>query len=226
MNAFDILKSRGVSRLCHFTKLQSLTHIILSPNGILASNSIRSDTKNVTDTARYDGELDYICCSVEYPNSWFLNKAIQNDTDTIFKEWVVLFIELEILKKRNIKFCPCNASKSSGAYIDNRMENLDSIFAVSVPTFSYPRSPKMLSCCPTDGQAEILIKDSIPKDYILGIAVGNEDIAKRIYAMMKTYGLKQIPIYMAPDVLTPSWSNMIKNSRRPSETECIWVEEE
>lgn len=226
MRAFDILKAHGVSRLCHFTKFQSLTHILASDSGVLASSSIRSDTKNVTDTARYDGELDYICCSVEYPNSWFLKKAIQSDSDKIFKEWVVLYIDLDILKHRSAKFCPCNASKASGVYIEGQMENLDSIFAVSIPTFAYSRSPKMLSCCPTDGQAEILIKDSIPKDYIIGIATGNVDIARRIYAMLKIYGIEQVSVYVAPDVLTPSWSNMIKNGRRPSETECIWPEEE
>lgn len=78
-------------KICHFTKFQGLTHIIPSADGILASSSIRQDTKNVTDTARYDGELDYVCCSIQYPNSWFLKKAIQNNTDKIFKEWVVLY---------------------------------------------------------------------------------------------------------------------------------------
>jgi len=68
MSAYDILTARGVNRLCHFTKFQNLTHIILSETGILASNSIRQDTKNVTDKERFDGELDYVCCAVQYPN--------------------------------------------------------------------------------------------------------------------------------------------------------------
>lgn len=226
MSAYDVLTERGVTRLCHFTKLQSLTHIITSQNGVLASSSIRQDTKNVTDTARYDGELDFVCCSVQYPNSWFLKKAMQNNPDKIFKDWVVLFVDLSILKHKIAKFCPCNASKSRGAYIDGNMDNIDSIFATSVSTFAYPRSPKMLSSCPTDGQAEILIEDSIPREYITGIAVGNEDVAKRVYAMLKMYGMEHISLYTAPDVLTPNWSNMIKNGRRPDEIQCDWSEED
>ena len=226
MSAYDILKARGVSRLCHFTKMQSLTHIIPSADGILASNTICPDTKNVTDKIRYDGELDYVCCSVEYPNSWFLNTVKRNDTDKIFREWVALYIDLEILNQRDAKFCPCNASKSLGHYIDSNMNNVASIFATSVPTFSYPRSPKMLSCCPTDGQAEILIKDNIPRDYIIGIATNEKEIAGRIYSMLKTYNIKQIPLLVAPDILNTSWSNMIKNGHRPSEEICIWSEEE
>lgn len=225
MSAYEILTARGVTRLCHFTKFQSLTHIIPSADGILASSSIRQDTKNVTDTARYDGELDYVCCSVQYPNSWFLKKAMQNNTDKIFKDWVVLYVDLSILKYKSAKFCPCNASKSYGTHIDDRMENIDSIFATSVPTFTYPRSPQMLASCPTDGQAEILIRDSIPREYIIGMAVGNEEVAKRIYGMLKMYGMEQIPLYVAPDVVTPNWSSMIKNGRRPIETQCGWSEE-
>ena len=226
MKAYDILKARGVSRLCHFTKFKSLTHIIPSADGILASDSIRPDTKNVTDKARYDGEPDFVCCSVEYPNSWFLNSAKQKDNNQIFREWVALYIDLEILNQRVAKYCPCNASKSSGHYIDSNMDNVASIFETSVTTFMYPRSLKMLSCCPTDGQAEIMIKDNIPRDYIIGIAVSDKEIARRIYSMLKTCGVKQIPLYVAPEVLDTSWSNMIKNGQRPSETTCVWSGEE
>ena len=80
----------------------------------------------------------------------------------------------------------------------------------------------MLSCCPTDGQAEILIKDNIPRDFINGIAIGNEEVAKRVYAMLKISSMERIPLYIAPDVLSPNWSKMIKNDRRPEETLCDW----
>ncbi len=190
MSAYDILKTRGVTRLCHFTKFQNLTHIITSVDGVLASSSIRQDTKNVNDTARYDGELDFVCCSVQYPNSWFLKRAMAN-----------------------------------GAYISKNMDNIDSIFASTVSTFAYPRSSKMLSCCPTDGQAEILIENSIPREYIKGIAVGNEDVAGRVYSILKMYGVEHISIYIAPDVLTTKWSNMIKEGCSPNEIRCEWSEE-
>ena len=104
MSAYEVLKLRGVTRLCHFTKLQSLTHIITSANGILASSSIRQDTKNVNDHARYDGELNFVCCSVQYPNSWFLRRAMQNNPDKVFKDWVVLYVNLNILKFREGKW--------------------------------------------------------------------------------------------------------------------------
>ena len=226
MSAYDILTRRGVTRLCHFTKLQNLTHIITCADGILASSSIRQDTKNVNDTARYDGELDFVCCSVQYPNSWFLHKAMQNYPDKIFSEWVVLYIHLNILEYKNTKFCPCNASRANGAYISKNMDNIDSIFASTVSTFAYPKTSKMLSCCPTDGQAEILIENNIPRKYIQAIAVGNEDVAGRVYSILKINNQKHISIYIAPDILTAKWSHMIKKGCSPNEIRCEWSEED
>lgn len=217
MSAYDILNYRGVTRLCHFTKLQSFTHIITSPEGILSSDSIRQDTKNVIDSARYDGELDYICCSIQYPNSWFLNKAIERNSDQIFKDFIVLYIDLNILNEREAKYCPCNSSRENGAYICNDMDSIDLIFANVVETFRYPRSPQMLPCCPTDGQAEILIKGNISPKYITGIAVGNLDIASRVYGILTVCNMRSIPIYVAPDVLTTRWSSMIKSGSVPAE---------
>lgn len=225
MGAYEILTKRGVTRLCHFTKLQNLTHIITSESGILASCAICQDTKNVNDISRYDGELDFVCCSVQYPNSWFLDKSMCNNSDLIFREWTVLCINLDILRNRTAKFCPCNASKSHGAYINNDMNKIESIFANTVPTFRYPRPSGMLPCCPTDGQAEILIESNIPRKYISGIIVGNEDVAKRVYSILKMYSIKYIDIYIAPDVLTPRWSKMIKEGRLPDELQCNWSEE-
>jgi hypothetical protein len=224
VSAFDILAARGVTRLCHFTKLQSLTQIVSEDSGILPSSSIRSDIKNVTDEARYDGELDYICCSVEYPNSWFLEKAMINNIDKVFKDWLTVYINLDILNLRDAKFCPCNASTDRGGYITN---DVNALFADPVCCKrKYSRSPKMFSYCTTDGQAEVLIKDGIPRKYIIGFAVGNVDMAKRVYAMLKTCGVRKLPIYVAPYVLTTSWSKMIQCGRRPSEELFAWSEEE
>lgn len=217
MSVYSVLQSRGVTRLCHFTKLQQLTHILSSGEGILASNSIRPDIKNVTDQARYDGELNYVCCSVEYPNSWFLNKAIQRDTDTIFNEWVVIFIDLGITNSRITKFCPCNASKDHGLHISDNIYNIERIFDRTVPAFIHQRPPRMLSCCPTNGQAEILIKDNIPREFFTGIAVGNHDMARRVYAMIKTLSINPLTIYIAPKILSTNWSQMVRNGLRPDE---------
>ncbi len=217
MGAHNFLKDRGVTRLCHFTKLQMLTHI-LSPNeGILASDSIRSDVKTVTDCDRYDGELQYVCCSIEYPNSWFLRQAQQRDTDQVFRDWVVLYIDLGILDYRDAKFCACNAGKSRGRYIFSDLNRLGTLYS-SPTVLGRQRNPKMIKCCPTDDQAEVLIKDSVPRSYIYGIAVGNNDVGARVAAILTTFSIPDKRIFVAPDVLNTNWSNIVRNGGRPKET--------
>ena len=216
MSAELFLRERGVTRLCHFTKLKDLTHIIATDNGILASNAIRPDVKDPKDPARYDGEMDYVCCSVEYPNSWYLRKAQERDEDQIFREWAVVFIDLSVLRHRSIKFCPCNAAKMRGAYIKDNVSDMDSLFA-SPDILNRKRTAQMLPCCPTNDQAEILVKDNIPFSFLRGFAVCCEDDAKRIYAMLKTFGKPAVPIYVAPDVLGTKWSRQIREGVRPEE---------
>lgn len=222
MNGYEILKKRRVTRLCHFTKFQKLCHILESEQGILASNVIRFDTKNVIDNERYDGETDHVCCSIQYPNSWYLKKARERNFDIIFRDWIVLYIEPSILMYRNAKFCPCNASRDRGAYINGDMSQLESIFAYSLQTFRYSRSPKMPICCPTDGQAEILIKDNIPRSMIWGIGVSNEEMAERTAAMLKITEQTQIKIYISEDIFSNVWSNLVREGRFPLETEYLY----
>lgn len=222
MNGYDILNKHEVTRLCHFTKFQKLCHILEFEQGILASKAIRFDTKNVIDDERYDGETDHVCCSIQYPNSWYLKKAKERDQDMIFRDWIVLYIDPSILMYRDAKFCPCNASKGNGAYINSDMSQLESIFDRSQRTFKYSRSPKMPICCPTDGQAEILIKDNIPRSMIFGIGVSNKEMAERTTAMLKTTKQTKIKIYICEDIFTNAWSNMVRDGRFPIETEYLY----
>ncbi len=219
MSGYDTLVSRGVTRLCHFTKFQKLCDIICSEQGILATSGITFDTKNVTDSKRLDGKIDYVCCSVQYPNSWYLMKAENNDRDPIFKEWVVIFIDPAVLLYRNAKFSPCNAATANGAYIINNIDEVDSIFSNFVPAWQYARSPLMPTFCPTNGQAEILIQGNIPRNLILGIGVPDEELAKRVYALLKTEGQTQKRIIISKALFTKEWSSMVRNGSVPQEVE-------
>lgn len=215
---FETLCQHGVTRLCHFTKLQSLTHILLEPDGIKATSKIDKDKLNQIDSVRADGKLDYVCCSIEYPNSWFLSNAKSRNVDEIFRDWAIMFINPEIVKIRGVCVCECNAARDNGAHIRKGDSNsISDLFANRVCSFQYPRTANMLSACPTNSQSEILIKDGIPRDYITGIAVGNEETAKMVYAMRKTLEVETIDIYISPRVVTTAWRTDIQNGIRPQE---------
>lgn len=220
MGAYEILCQHRVTRLCHFTKMQSLSHILLSPDGILATSRINRDTLNQVDNVRADGELDYVCCSIEYPNSWYLEHAKERNEDVIFRDWAIMYINPEIVQKRDIKVCECNAAKENGRYIcPGTDENIENLFATKVNSFPHPRTDKMLSSCPTNAQTEILVKDGVPREYIKGIVVGNEKTARMVYAMRKTLGIEAIDIFISPQVVTTEWRKFVQGGVRPQENE-------
>ena len=64
---------------------------------------------NPTDPDRYDGRDDLICCSIEYPNTYYFVKVREHDH--LFKDWVVLLIEPSYLWHPDTCFCPCNAAR-------------------------------------------------------------------------------------------------------------------
>ena len=218
MNAKDFFVSRGVTRLCHFTKFNKFTEMIApNCNGIEPTNLLREDIKEPVDKNRYDGRADSACsCSVEYPNCWYLREAMRRDNNPLFKDWLVIFIDLDIFTHRNAEFCPCNAAKKHGEYIFQDIDRLDLLYAESV--LRRRRTSNMLSCCPTDDQAEILIHGNIPCEFFTGYAVGSQNMADRLLAALRMYGRPEAPIYLAPDILTEKWSGMVRRGIRPVET--------
>ncbi len=76
------------------------------------------------------------------------------------------------------KFCTCNASKDKGIHIIDDMSRLEEAFASECNGFQ--RSNKMLNCCLTDGQTEILIKNGIQTYFISHIFVPDKNTARKI----------------------------------------------
>ena len=216
MVAYSYLKGRGATRLCHFTKVKSLVHILTSEDGIIATDFINKDIKQQNDFQRLDNKTDHVCCSLQYPNSWFLRKVRDRDTDLVFKEWVILVIDLGILKEQSFKFCPCNASKGCGCYISGEVASIAELFSHTIGTRN--RTPQMLMCCPTDDQAEILVYKNVPLRFVTGIIVGNNESANNIGAILKTIG-KHLPVFVSPSVCSTVWSDQVRSGQTPLETE-------
>ncbi|MGE7673470.1 DarT ssDNA thymidine ADP-ribosyltransferase family protein [Lysinibacillus sp. NPDC094403] len=212
------IQERNIERLCHFTKSSKLMHILSSEDGILSNEFFKDldEVLNKNDKMRYDGKEDYVCCSVQYTNSWYLDKI--KDKDSLFKEWVVLFINPELMLNSSTFFCHRNAASNYGRNLRNGYEGFSAMFKDTVQG-QYPirRTNSMLSNCTTDGQAEVLIYKNIPRSYITGIAVPNQEQANRELIRFGLLDVPQIPIYIAPDLFSNSWSSMVKNGRRPVE---------
>jgi hypothetical protein len=140
---------------------------------------------NPTDVRRFDGHVDKISCSIEYPNVWYFEMARRNQE--VFPDWVVLLIEPSHLWAAGTLFSHCNAAKDSGTHVRSGQTAFKGLFASRLVT-GRTRCTKHLPCSPTDDQAEVLVHGSIKLSSLLGVGVFGEGQAKREFARLEQLG--------------------------------------
>ena len=186
-------QSKGIQRLCHFTPSRNLLHIAAGKSGILSTSALEVAERsafNPTDLERLDGQKSHICCSIEYPNAWYFDRA-RNQND-LFPDWVILFVDPKYLWQEGTLFCPRNAAAEYGRYIAQGLNAFEAMFAeevVGTRRNVYRRGKNRSPACPTDQQAEVLVLDRIAISDILGVGVKNEDQAKTERSRLKITGL-------------------------------------
>jgi ssDNA thymidine ADP-ribosyltransferase, DarT len=221
------VKTRGITRLCHFTPSRNLAQILTGKAGILATSKLQEDERLVyapTDLQRLDGYTGHICCSIQYPNTWYFERA--RGKEMLFKDWVVLFIRPTYLCAFGTKFCPRNAATRSGQEVCEGIEGLRRLFeARTIGAYGrvFERSALTPPCCPTDEQAEVLIPDTIALADILGIAVRDQEQAQNERIRLKLLGIeKKTRRALNFSVVPEFWdkyalSTMLKSGKHPRE---------
>ena len=175
-NLYDsITKSRQIHRLCHFTHVSNLSNIL--KNGILSSSNIPYSQWN--DKDRVDGYTEYVCTSVELPNTYCLNNMVQK-TGTNIEDWVIFKINPYIIDDTSL-FCPVNAAKERGKYVSDGVEAYESIFLND----GWTRNPNWISRVPSNLQAEVLIKEYIPVSQIEAIIFHENFFDNDIFNLVK-----------------------------------------
>ncbi len=219
---------RGISRLCHFTPSRNLLHIATDPNGILSTARLEKDEKailNPTDLERYDGHPSHVCCSIQYPNSWYFNRA-RNDGQNLFTDWVVLFIKPYHLWASGTKFCERNAAANSGRGIAEGEVAFNAMFQDRVTgtcNMVYTRSHVHPSWLTTDEQAEVLIPDRVAREDILGVAVATLEQAKREHVRLTQLQAEVPKLFVVPEFFDEPrrLSRMLRMGHPPTETQFI-----
>ncbi len=220
------VEKRRISRLCHFTQARKLPYILGNPEGVLSTKLLMEqspDVANYNDPHRLDGYLDYVCCSVEYPNSWYLNRVKKQDP--VFQDWVILFIDPSLVWREGTSFCPRNAAASFGRHVVSGYSGFLSLFrplSRGAYGFTYRRAERMLECCPTDGQAEVLVHRNVPRNKILAVAVGSrgqliEERNRLRFAREFMPDVVEVPWVVCPHLFDNSWRDFIERGERPPE---------
>lgn len=213
---------RKITRLCHFTPSRNLRRIFKSPIGLLSTDLLRDLNKKfvLTDTKRLDGHRDHVCCSVQYPNSWYLQKATERGDCT--SDWVVLLLCPSYLWMEGTLFCDTNAATEKGGRIRAGLKGFKALFAdeVAVPGRAAHRTrASKPDCVPTDGQAEVLIPHLVRRDTIIGLVVRSKKQAKRELKRLEKRNLPALKTLVAPDLFRPNELNsMLESGKLPKET--------
>jgi hypothetical protein len=218
------IAGRGITRLCHFTPSRNFGHIVATGSGILSTRALKEDERavfNQTDLERFDAHPDHICCSIEYPNAWYLDRA--RSKERLFKDWVVLLLSPNLLLLDGTLFSPRNAAAGGGAYLRPGRAGFLKLFASEVLGAygkTFQRQAMHLSSVPTDQQAEVLVPDQIVKDDIRGIAVANETQARNEVLRLKLMGASAegLTIVIAPTLFDKyALDGCIRSGTRPTE---------
>ncbi len=217
-------RQRGIARLCHFTPSRNLGHILADHHGVLATKHLKDDDRavlNATDLARLDGHPDHVCCSIQYPNAWYFQKA--RGKERLFSDWAVLFIDAHYLWAEGTKFSPLNASAGSGQYLQEGADAFDALFVGSTTDTKgrpWRRGARHPSYLPTNEQAEVLVLDQIEKEDLLGVAVRDEAQARRELAALRILDVPLPRIWVTPTFYCPrSLSKVLRSGQQPTETE-------
>lgn len=210
---------RRITRLCHFTQSRNLAHVFDSPYGLLSRRTLQKHDMphNPTDSNRYDGRDDLVCCSIEYPNVYYFSK-VQKD-DRLFRDWVVLLIDPHYLWQPETCFCPCNAARKRGGYITQGIQGFRSLYQRTSPGISFRRSSRHLPAAPTDIQAEVLVKEPIPLQSITGIVVKTEQQAQLEIFRLNLQDISiKMKIYVIPEFFDKkTLPGMVKQGKRKAE---------
>jgi len=208
------ISNRGITRLCHFTKTNKLLHILTSEDGIIANLFLEDmkETLQKNDEKRLDNKEDYICCSVQYTNAWYLKKI--KEKDPVFKEWVIIFINPSIMGDDTTFFCYRNAASSGGTLVSNGYSAFSKMFDEEINgKYKIKRTKAMLLNSTTDGQAEVLVYKNIPIEKITSIGVQSEDQARNLSAIFQVLNIPYIPIIISPDLFTENWNRKVRNGQ-------------
>lgn len=209
---YEEIKNRNITRLCHFVHTNKLLHILNDNEGVKAVDFINQDILLKNDEQRLDGKTDYINCSVQYPNWWYLRRV--KDNNPIFSDWAILFIDPMVATIETTQFCKVNAATRYGAYIHKGAEAFKELFSENVG--KQTRTKKMLLNAPTDDQAEVLVYENIPVSMIKGIVFENEKIAHQKVIEWKVMSFPKIDVFISPELFDVSTSGKIRRGVEPS----------
>lgn len=169
----EYANERGIKLLVHFTQASKLESIL--QRGLVTRDILINEGRNdFNDLYRFDG-TNAVCLSIGFPNYKMFFSIRQANKDV---GWVVLAIHPAALWALPCAFCVANAASASVTAVPlEQRRNLAALQAMYADLGAKTRAILGIpDSYPTNPQAEVLMLNGVPKDYIWGVIVLNKDM--------------------------------------------------
>lgn len=178
----DYVKEIELPGLVHFTQVSNLISIL--DNGLYSREQTDQMLEvQINDEMRLDGRPNTISTSVAFPNSRMFYKYRQEKGGN----WCVVVIRKKVLWELDCLFCWHNAADSRISRIpDQQLGSIDAFRNMyrGMGGLESRSDQKLKTFDPTDEQAEILIKDHIPPEYIYSVVFADKPSQARFVDLM------------------------------------------
>jgi hypothetical protein len=166
-----IIDKREINSVVHFSRVNNLDDILAK--GVIPRSKLPLNSFVFNDNVRADGKLDHSSFSISFPNHLMLYRLRCNLLDS---QWAILIFDSRVLKDFDCLFYPVNAASS----IVNELplENFKGSDALEA-MFTYNEEERegfLLEKDPTDVQAEVMISDVVPMEYLRGCVLHDKDL--------------------------------------------------
>lgn len=184
------IEKRGIEYLIHFTPTLNLYSILeqerLMSRATLENLDIEQfdimDYAKFSDDIRYD-DKNYINLSLSCPNTYLFSKFRQKTSNDFTINWCVLTIHPKHIYDSETLFSVTNAASSAAKRqfgISGEIKKFRQLFSeeLNINTFNGNRHivrGSIANKYPTDVQAEVLVKDSIPSESIISVCFQTEE---------------------------------------------------
>lgn len=165
----EFCSTKGVFNLIHFTKVENLKGIF--QYGLINRKELSclpvSERPSFNDQERFDGHVEAVCLSISFPNYQMFYKLNKIKPD----DWVVLILNSSILWELDCAFCQTNAASSNISRIPlGERKTFESLVQMFNDVENIPRDEFAIpSYFTTNPQAEVLVFDKIPVQYIRSV---------------------------------------------------------
>lgn len=167
----------GIPYLLHFTHISNLEGVM--DKGLLSREKVdeSEDDIHTNDEGRFDGRKNTVSLSIAHPNDRMFYKYREIDED-----WCVIALSRKVLWELDCLFFKNNAATAEMSCLkDSELSTIESFKGMYEEQAGLDsREDQCLEPYdPTDKEAEILVFDHIPLEYIGAVVLSNRLVKKK-----------------------------------------------